>query len=288
MEKIKSTVNNPKSLPMIKSITQNALRALLYEVVTLPKPGLVDPVSSRPHYDMDIYTFIDSSLSLNKYFTSAALLGHHFAGKDLTKMFLQLRKKGIRAEKDMFTATNGVNTHKGAIFALGIFVCAESYCQQNHTELFSTIKKMCAGLVEHDFQQKSPPRTAGEKEFYQYGIGGAREQAEQGYPIVADEALPFLAQSTGNLQTRLLDTLMKIATVTVDSNLIKRAGNYEVVGWLQSCAKEYLRAGGYATFAGKKCLLRLNRECVKNNYSLGGCADLLIVTIFVALERNYL
>lgn len=273
---------------MNNSITQNATRALLYEVVTLPKPGLVDPLSPGPHQDMNIYTFIDSSLSLTNYFTAAFNIGHDFKAADLTEMFFKLRQKGIAAEKDMFQATNGINTHKGAIFALGIFVCAESYCKKNQTEIFTTIKKMCTGLVEHDLKLNNQLKTAGEKEFQQYGAGGAREQAELGYPIVRDVALPFLKKRTGSLQTRLLDTLMKIATVTVDSNLIKRAGNYEIINWLQNKATSYLKLGGYNSAAGKKYLQELNQECLEKNYSLGGCADLLIVTIFMALERDYL
>lgn len=275
-------------MPMTNSITKNALRALLYEAVTLPKPGLVDPVSSGPHPDMNIYTFIDSSLSLEKYFTDAITIGQQFSGEDLTKMFFELRKKGVVAEKRMFKATDGVNTHKGAIFALGIFVCAESYCQKRQAELFATIAQMCKGLVEHDLVEHNKIQTAGEKEFQKYGAGGARAQAEQAYPTVRETALPFLKKSTGSLQTRLLDTLMKIATVTADSNLIKRAGNYQVITWLKKRANKYLELGGYATNAGQKELELLNKECLEKNYSLGGCADLLIVTIFVGLERGYI
>ncbi|MDF7669273.1 triphosphoribosyl-dephospho-CoA synthase CitG [Lactobacillus sp. ESL0703] len=273
---------------MINSITQNALRALLYEVTTEPKPGLVDPASPGPHPDMNIYTFIDSSLSLTRYLTDAVELGRNFKETDLTQMFYMLRQKGLAAEKAMFTATQGVNTHKGAIFALGIFTCAESYCQTRQTELFTTIQKMCRGLIKHDLVRNSLPQTAGEKEYAKYGYGGARAEAEQGYPIVEKIALPFLKNSTGTVQTRLLDTLMKIATVTVDSNLIKRAGKAQVIDWLHQEAAEYLALGGYATPAGQQKLTELAQDCLEHNYSLGGCADLLIVTIFVGLERNYL
>ena len=72
---------------MTNSITTNALRALLYEVVTEPKPGLVNPASSGPHPDMDIYTFIDSSLSLEPYFAAAVQIGQNFSASVLTKMF---------------------------------------------------------------------------------------------------------------------------------------------------------------------------------------------------------
>lgn len=273
---------------MTNPITQNALRALLYEVVTQPKPGLVDPLSQGPHPDMNIYTFIDSSLSLEHYFSEAVEIGQTFQSTDLTQMFQQLRQQGILAEKEMYIATKGINTHKGAIFSLGIFVCAESYSKKNQTEIFTTIKRMCHGLVEHDLINNNKLQTAGEKEYQQYGTGGARQQAEQGYPIISDIALPFLKNSSGSLQVRLLDTLMKIATITVDSNLIKRAGNYDAVKWLQKRALRYLELGGYDSPLGKKELLKLNQECLEKNYSLGGCADLLIVTIFLGLEKGYI
>ncbi|WEV70938.1 triphosphoribosyl-dephospho-CoA synthase CitG [Lactobacillus sp. ESL0785] len=273
---------------MTNSITQNALRALLYEVATEPKPGLVDPHHSGPHPDMNIYTFIDSSLSLTQYLTDAVIIGRNFKQTDLRQMFFLLRQKGISAEKAMFTATEGINTHKGAIFALGIFTCAESYSQIQNTNLFTTIRHMCCGLVKHDLGNLHQPQTAGEQEFIKYGYGGARAEAEQGYPLVEKVALPFLKNSTGSLQVRLLDTLMKIATVANDSNLIKRAGNPQVINWLHQQAKTYLALGGYATPQGRKKLQELNQACLEHNYSLGGCADLLIVTIFVGLEQEIL
>lgn len=272
-------------------IANNAVKALLYEAATGPKPGLVDPMDSGPHPDMDIYLFIDSSLSLQNYFQQAELIGRNFTGSDLRQLFHELRQAGINAEKDMFNATNGVNTHKGAVFALGIFVCAESYSLKTQTDIFATIKKMCHGLMAHDLNQKQLSRgdlTAGEKQFERYHLGGARETAESGYPVVEKIALPFLKQSRGSIQVRLLDTFMKIATVTSDSNLIKRAGSSKIIPWLHRSAQHYLDLGGYLTKAGRQYLSKLDQIFKANNYSLGGCADLLIVTIFMGLERNYL
>lgn len=112
--------------------------------------------------------------------------------------------------------------------------------------------------------------------------GGVRAEAEAGYPIVKNVALPFLAKSTGELNTRLLDTLMKIVRQIEDSNLIKRAGNIQVVEWSHEQAEKYLDLGGYGTAAGKE----LNRIFKEKNYSLGGSADILIITIFMALQRK--
>lgn len=129
----------------------------------------------------------------------------------------------------MFHTTSGVNTHKGAIFSLGIFVCAESYARFNNVDTFSVIRKMCQGLVKNDLQKNNQNLTAGEQQFIQYGQGGARQVAQEGYPIIEKIALPFLKNRQGTTNQRLLDTLMKIATVIEDSNLIKRAGNIEVI-----------------------------------------------------------
>lgn len=99
-------------------------------------------------------------------------------------------------------------------------------------------------------------------------------------------ALPFLAKSTGELNTRLLDTLMKIVRQIEDSNLIKRAGNIQVVEWSHEQAEKYLDLGGYGTAAGKEFMQELNRIFKEKNYSLGGSADILIITIFMALQRK--
>lgn len=268
----------------IEEIAQKALKALLYEVVTNPKPGLVDPADVGSHPDMNVYMFIDSSLSLEKYFVQAAEIGFNFTGQDLRQMFELLRQAGIKAEKAMLAATNNVNTHKGAVFSLGLFVCASSYCQNSHQDEFEVIQQMTKGLVERDLGKKKD--TAGEKQFLQYGKGGVRAEAEAGYPLVRDVALPFLAQTKGELNARLLDTLMKIVSEIEDSNLIKRAGNIEVVSWAHNQAKKYLALGGYGTQPGKQFMLELNRIFKEKNYSLGGSADLLIITIFMALQRG--
>lgn len=268
----------------VEEITQNALKALLYEVVTNPKPGLVDPLDVGSHPDMNVYLFIDSSLSLRDYFNQAAKIGANFKQNDLQVMFKLLRQEGIKAEKAMFNATNRVNTHKGAVFSLGLFVCASSYCQQHGGDEFVVIQKMTKGIVKHDLGQKQD--TAGEKQFLQYGKGGVRAEAEAGYPLVRDVALPFLAQTHGELNVRLLDTLMKIVSEIEDSNLIKRAGNIEVIKWAHKQANRYLNLGGYGTPAGKQFMEELNQIFKERNYSLGGSADLLIITIFMALQRG--
>ncbi|GBG95250.1 triphosphoribosyl-dephospho-CoA synthase [Ligilactobacillus salitolerans] len=271
-----------------------ATKALLYEVTVNPKPGLVDPVDNGPHPDMDVFDFLNSAVSLSTYFEECFDAGWLFDQEDLKILFSSLRPLGIRAEKKMYLATNGVNTHKGAIFSLGIFVAATAYVDKENVEsqqtlpiIQKTIIQMLNGLTKNDFKRISQKNkvalSAGELQFLQYGKAGIRGEAEAGYPTVFDESLPFLLSTQGTRNERLLDTLMKIVSVAEDSNLIKRAGTDEIVAEVQSQARSFLEVGGYGTRKGQEILLQLNSDFTERKLSLGGSADLLILTIYLGL-----
>lgn len=61
-----------------EQLADQAVKAMLNEVVTWPKPGLVDPVEHRAHPDMDVFTFIQSATSLRPYFKQAATASLNF------------------------------------------------------------------------------------------------------------------------------------------------------------------------------------------------------------------
>ena len=229
-------------------LVNDAIRAMIYEVSVNPKPGLVDPVSSGPHPDMDVFLFIDSALSLHHYFEQSVDLGMNFTATDLTLMFKKLRTFGIEAEKTMFKATNGVNTHKGVVFSLGVLTCAEAYrIKHPQLDLTTIVKRMLKGLTASDYDIEKlhakpvEQLTAGEKEFLRYGIKGIRGEAEAGYPTVMQIGVPALKKSQGTTMQRLLDTFMHIVAQTEDTNLIKRAGRRG-----SSTGKKIFRAGRYA------------------------------------------
>lgn len=266
----------------------NALKALLYEVAVNPKPGLVDPQDPGSHQDMDVFTFIDSSVALVPYLTRAYEIGQAFSKTDLCEMFNQLRQAGLAAEKEMSQATKQVNTHKGAIFSLGIFVCAQSFASKNQADIYAVIKQMCRGLTQHDLGKNSPAKSAGEQQYKLYGLKGVREIAENGYEIIQKQSLPFFSKTKGTINQRLLDTLIFLAGQTYDSTFIKRAGSLERLPWLRQASQKYLALGASKTPAGYQYLLKLNQVFKRENLSLGGCADLLIITIFMALEDHIL
>lgn len=274
-----------------QEIAQLAQRALLYEVSCYPKPGLVDPIDHKTHMDMDFFTFIDSSVVLLPFFEQFVRVGATFNQADLTSLMTQIRPLGIQAEEAMRQATKGVNTHKGAIFSLGILLSATGYLQQKDalsaTALSQTVQKMLAGLVKNDFKtlhQKSPAQlTNGEKMYLKYGLVGIRGEAQAGYPTIFEAAYPYLRKQTGDWNTRLLNTLMKIISVSEDSNLVKRSGRLQTLKDVQAQATAIVAAGGVKTSIGQEGLLKLDQEATQGHYSLGGSADLLIITVYVTL-----
>ena len=111
----------PTTLPYI--IAHLATQALQAELDTTPKPGLVDKDNNGAHRDMDHALMQLSINTLHPYFVRLALLG--FA--DTLPSHAAIRDTGIEAEKAMLAATNGVNTHKGALFSMGLAVVAAAY-----------------------------------------------------------------------------------------------------------------------------------------------------------------
>ena len=104
----------PTTLPYI--IAHLATQALQAELDTTPKPGLVDKDNNGAHRDMD-YALMQRSIdTLHPYFVKLALLGC----ADTLPSHTAIRDAGIEAEKAMLAATNGVNTHKGALFSMEI------------------------------------------------------------------------------------------------------------------------------------------------------------------------
>lgn len=268
-----------------------AEKSLLYEVVVNPKPGLVDPINSGPHKDMDAFTFIDSALVLAPYFRDIAEISTYYSDLDIKNLFTIIRTLGLSAEKKMFHVTNDVNTHKGAIFSLGIVVAATAYTDaniENFTidDIFNTIQLMLKGLCNHDYNNLSLTMgnlTSGQIQYLEFGLLGIRGEAEAGFPVVRKWALPYLRKATGTRNQRFLDTLMVIVAHLDDSNLVKRAQTPDILKWSQEQAAHYLELGGCRSDKGMKFIEEMNQVFLEKNLSLGGSADLLIITIFFGL-----
>jgi len=190
-------------------IANLALKSMLYEICTTPKPGLVDLANQGAHNDMNAFTFIDSSIALFPTMYQCTLLGLENCSKLPQENFLKLRQIGRQGEKDMFIVTKGVNTQKGLIFALGI-ICAASGMLVGQKKsltlqkITDTVKAMTTGLVERELKNlknisQEKNLTAGEILYLQYGVRGIRGEVEAGFPTVRKYSLPAFAESIEKL-----------------------------------------------------------------------------------------
>lgn len=268
-----------------------AVQAMLYEVSCFPSPGLVSPVSNGAHKDMNFYTFIDSTSAILKYLVLFTQKGYQ--DKSSKEIFKEIRKVGIEAEKAMFLKTNGVNTHKGMIFLIGICCGAVGkaiYDNKSSSSIQSIIKEMCDGLTKNDFinLKDKEKLSNGEKLYLKYKVKGVRGEAEKGIPLVFNYALD-LYENTSSLKEndRLIHTLIGIMQFCEDSTIINRH-SIEVLNYVKEISKDIMELGGMQTEVGKNKIKDLCNIFIEKNISPGGSADLLGVTVFMSLVTNYM
>lgn len=267
-----------------------AQRAVLYEVATNPKPGLVDPLNRGSHADMDFFTFLASGSAIYKGMFECVLTG--IREHKSVDVLIELRKVGIECEKDMFAATKGINTHKGIIFSLGL-ICASAGILKGKNQSISTrsicdtVKRITRDLVIKDFQNLDNKKdlTQGEKFFKEYGIKGIRGEVELGFPTVINKGMPVLRELHEMSYTKnemFLQVLLNIMTEVEDTNIISRGG-IESLEFVQMKSREFIVKGGINNPGYKDELILMNNEFVDKNISPGGAADLLAVTILLGL-----
>ncbi len=182
-------------------IGKMATKAMLYEVSTSPKPGLVDRYNSGAHEDMDYYTFIASASSLTNGFQTLANMGESLCLDSIDTLLAKVRPVGIEMENDMFRATKGINTHKGMIFSLGLvtFMSARlnTLARGNKVEMeaiLDGVAQMTQGISERELNVQKISQTHGERVFKKYGTLGIRGEIEGGFPTLRNGILTKLKQ----------------------------------------------------------------------------------------------
>ena len=291
-----------------------AVRGLLYEVSTTPKPGLVDRNNSGSHSDMDFFTFLDSSASLIPWFREFFCLGWDHADEADEQIFERLRYAGQRAETAMFSATHGINTHKGLVFASAILCGALGKVHAGKSlplpaeEVLSECRKLgscslgdLAKLSRHqnklspassiDMNSQAEPSAVepdfsnGERIFSAYGIQGARGEAAAGFPSAVRIGLPALKKwlaACFSLNDAAAMALLTLISEVDDTNMVHRGGP-ELAKKSKEQAKRLLSTVTKENF--KETLNSLDHQYITDNLSPGGCADLLAVSLmFYFLE----
>lgn len=287
----------------VQKTGQNALRALLCEVAVSPKPGLVDRENTGAHQDMDMFTFIDSASALIPYFEACARTGLANRGGDPAACFDALRVPGLLAEAAMRRATGGVNTHKGAIFSLGI-ACASLGLGYGGAPLHAeAVLQRCGDMTRLRMQQEwgrmrsSQARTYGERLYRTQGVGGVRAEAAAGFPGVREASLPRLRACLKAglcLNDACLCALVALMARTQDTNALHRGGIRGAQA-VQEKARSLDEEISGALAAGRireemprlaQFLRAWNDELCQARISPGGCADLLALTLLMHFSQE--
>lgn len=293
----------PTTLPYI--IAHLATQALQAELDTTPKPGLVDKDNNGAHRDMD-YALMQLSINtLHPYFVRLAFLG--FA--DTLPSHTVIRDAGIEAEKAMLEATNGVNTHKGALFSMGLAVVAAAYEEkkaaankevrgkEREEEYLSSLQLTIKALAA-SFHDTSGTHGSKAKQLSNgtTTIKGALDNAREGYEKLFAEWLPFYNERRKSHDAHALHkTLLRIMCDLDDTNVIYRT-NVATAEEVKQEARALLASfeEAYAAEDKEKCasaellaLKDMDRRYTERNISPGGAADMLSLTVFIGSIQTY-
>lgn len=274
----------PTTLPYI--IARLATQALQAELDTTPKPGLVDKDNNGAHRDMD-YALMQRSIdTLHPYFVKLALLGC----ADTLPSHTAIRDAGIEAEKAMLAATNGVNTHKGALFSMGLAVVAAAHEERkiaaNEEQILkernggedvlvslqTTIKALAASFPDTNGTHGSKAKLLSKGIT---AIKGALDNAREGYEMLFAEWLPFYIERRKERDAHTLHkTLLRIMCDLDDTNVIYRTD-------LATAEEVKQEARALLDNFSKAALKDMDRHYTTRNISPGGAADMLSLTIFI-------
>lgn len=265
-------------------IGAKAYGALLLEVSTTPKPGLVDRNNKGAHRDMGMKHFFASANALRSFLCKFAETGYLTRDLPPKEAFSKLRCVGLEAEQAMLKATHGVNTHKGAIFSLGL-LCAAAGRIDPFDWSEAALLEQCAAMCEDvlsDFDKITleTARTEGERLFAQYGITGVRGQAKDGFPAVKEVGLPVFREGLRqglSVNDAGCATLLHLIAATDDTNLIRRSDRDTQLAIRQEMA-DLLSSDPYPALSK---IESMDDDFIRRNLSPGGSADLLAMTYFL-------
>jgi len=274
---------NSSHVEIATALSTSAVLSLYKEVSLYPKPGLVSPVDSGSHKDMNYQMFLASINSLREYFGKIAQAG--VAGAK----FAVLQGLGIEAESRMMGVTKGVNTHRGAIFNLGLLCAAAGKLTHDGAritpEALGAVIAECwaADILATSEVKAYAEYSHGQQVESKYGVHGARHEAVAGFPVAKDYGLPAYLKAldrTGCREAAAVQAMFAMMANLNDTNILWRAGEVGL-SYVKATAKEFLDSGGVYVDGWKTRVIRIHNEFVERNLSPGGVADLLGVTIFM-------
>jgi triphosphoribosyl-dephospho-CoA synthase len=276
-----------------------AKQALIAEAELTPKPGLVDRRGSGAHTDLSLDIMRRSAFAIEPFIRHMGFQAMY--EQPSARLRTKLAATGRAAERAMLQATNGSNTHKGAIWTLGLLTAAAAINQSGRTKLDAAVIARTAAVIAsfedsdhewtrintngHRLQTPSHGQVVAQK----FEVTGARGEAISGFPHIVEVGLPILRarrRDHGRESIARLDALLSIMSRLDDTCLLYRGGK-EALQAAKQGATAVIDAGGAGSLHGQKCLFALDKRLLELGVSPGGSADLLAGTIFLdAIERQ--
>lgn len=242
-------------------------RALMLELETPLKPGLVSPESNGAHNDMDYALMRIGIATLRPFWHRMATAGDAAS----------LQQAGLEAERAMLDATGGVNTHRGAIFCLGLALAAAAFGRKmQNADIEHVMQKrlveIAGAILRNRLSYRELYFTHGREAVTKFHVSGAMEMALGGYKDLFGDWLPYY-RSVKAHPYALQRTLLRIMSILDDTCIIHRAG----YGRAQQVKKE---SAALLDVFSPEALASMDAAFRAERISPGGCADMLSLVIF--------
>lgn len=257
---------------LLHLILNKSVSSIYSELDLYPKFGLVSMHDSGCHEDMDSNTFIESIFAIKPFIKEFIMYGI----KNLNDPFI-LKEIGVRAEKAMFKATMNINTHKGLIFALGVFLPAftKAVLNQKGVEyVMDEIKHISTVIVGDYYETLSmkTQKTHGDHIYLSHKLKGVRGEALDGFSIIFD--IPSFKDKLSYQRNH--EYLIHLMSRLNDTTIIHRT-DIETLNEVKATCKKIIESGGYSS--NEETVEELSKQYMKRNISPGGSADLLVLKI---------
>jgi triphosphoribosyl-dephospho-CoA synthase len=268
----------------IGAIAQGAVVSLLLELETWPKPGLVSHVDAGSHDDMNADTFRISVAAIAPYFDALAGAGARGCA------MASLRGIGLDGEAAMLAATAGINTHRGAIFGLGLLCAAAGARAVGYVDpmlpLGAVVSRLWGdNIIDHPALLDSH----GGRARHRFGAGGARMEAALGYPSVYQVGLPALRRGAcaapSDAEAARVEACFALIAAVEDTNLLHRGG-LPGLRFARRATQKFLDDGGVGGPDWQARAQSVHESFVARWLSPGGSADLLAMTLFIAANEG--
>ena len=243
----------------------------IYKELNLhPKFGLVSFVDSGSHNDMNYHTFLLSIEAIKPYIME-------FISISLDSLnYKRLQSIGLNAEKSMFKATSNINTHKGLIFLLGIFVSSAInalFKDATIKTLQLNIKDIAFNVVGDYYDKISDKKklSNADKIFRDLKIKGVREEALNGLTTLFENI-----QNDYDERTRYVNYLIYYMSKLNDTTIIHKT-DLDTLIIVKNDMQKIIASGGFKN--NISFVKDLSEKYKRLNISPGGSADMLVLSI---------